>query len=189
MLRVLVVSSTVKGSESLSTLIREYEGYVDIATTTFCSEARRMIFDNEFDLVVINAPLSDESGEQLASTITEQTLAGVIMVVRNEYLETTETIMGASGVLVVSKPVIKQLFFQTLGLARSMRRRLTVMQNENDKLQKKIEEIKLIDRAKWTLIQNLGMDEQQAHRYIEKQAMDLRKNRYDVASAILKTYQ
>jgi response regulator NasT len=33
------------------------------------------------------------------------------------------------------------------------------------------------------------MDEQQAHRYIEKQAMDLRKSRFDVASAILKTYQ
>ena len=189
MLRVLVASSTEKGCESLSALIREYEGYVDISTSASCSEARRMVFDNEFDLVVINAPLADESGEELASMITEQTLAGVIMVVRSQYLETTETIMGASGVLVVAKPVIKQLFFQTLGLARSMRRRLTVLQNENNKLQKKIEEIKLIDRAKWMLIQNLGMDEQQAHRYIEKQAMDLRKSRYDVASSILKTYQ
>jgi response regulator NasT len=189
MLRVLVVSSTAKGAESLSSLIREYEGYIDIATSTSCSEARRMILDNEYDLVVINAPLADESGEELASMITGQTLSGVIMVVRNEYMETMETIMGASGVLVVAKPIIKQLFFQTLGLARSMRRRLTLLQNENDKLQKKIEEIKRIDRAKWTLIQNLGMDEQQAHRYIEKQAMDLRKSRYDVASAILKTYQ
>jgi response regulator NasT len=33
------------------------------------------------------------------------------------------------------------------------------------------------------------MDENQAHRHIEKQAMDLRKSRYDVASLILKTYQ
>jgi response regulator NasT len=189
MLRALVVSSTPKGCESLSALIKEYEGTVDIAASTQSNEARRMIMDQEFDLVVINAPLSDGSGEDLASMVTGQTLAGVIMVVRNEYLETTESIMGSNGVLVVGKPVIKQLFFQTLGLARSMRSRLAMLQHENNKLQKKIEEIKCIDRAKWMLIQNLGMDEQQAHRYIEKQAMDLRKSRYDIASAILKTYQ
>ena len=189
MLHVLVVSSSEKGCESLCTLIREFEGYVDITTSRSCSEARRIILDTELDLVVINAPLCDESGEDLAVMVTEQSLAGSILVVKSEYYETTQTFFGDRGILVVSKPVIKPVFFQTLGLARSMRKRLSVLQNENNKLQKKIEEIKLIDRAKWTLIQNLGMDEQQAHRYIEKQAMDLRKNRYEVASAILKTYQ
>jgi response regulator NasT len=63
------------------------------------------------------------------------------------------------------------------------------MHTENEKLHKKIEEIKIIDKAKWVLIENLGMDEQQAHRYMEKQAMDQRKSRYAVALSLLKTYQ
>ena len=33
-------------------------------------------------------------------------------------------------------------------------------------------EIRLINRAKWALIERQGMSEQDAHRYIEKQAMD-----------------
>ena len=189
MLRALVVSSNQKGCESLSSLIREYEGPVDLFQCNNASEARRLILDQDLDLVVINAPLQDESGEQLALMVTQESLAGPILVVKNEYFEQTQAYYCEQGVLVVSKPVIRPMFFQALGLARSMRRRLTAMHNENEKLHQKIEEIKLIDRAKWALIEHLEMDENQAHRHIEKQAMDLRKSRYAVAASILKTYQ
>jgi response regulator NasT len=63
------------------------------------------------------------------------------------------------------------------------------LHNENVKLQRKIEEIRLVDRAKCTLIEVLKFSEPQAHRYIEKQAMDLRCTRKQVAENILKTYE
>ena len=62
-------------------------------------------------------------------------------------------------------------------------------ENENFKLQRKIEEIRLIDRAKCILIQYLQMTEPQAHKYIEKQAMNLRQSRVQMAESILKTYE
>ena len=188
-MRVLVVSSTEKGCESLCNLIAEHEERVDITICQSASQARRIILDSELDLVLINAPLGDESGEELAVMVTQQSLATSILVVKAEYFEQEQALYSNQGILVVSKPVIRQMFFQALSLGISMRRRLGAMQNENEKLHRKIEEIKLIDRAKWALIENLGMDENQAHRHIEKQAMDLRKSRYDVASLILKTYE
>ena len=63
------------------------------------------------------------------------------------------------------------------------------LRDENIQLQQKIEEIRLVDRAKCALIQYLNLTEAQAHRYIEKQAMDLRLSRRQVAEAILKTYE
>ncbi|MPN40452.1 hypothetical protein SDC9_187989 [bioreactor metagenome] len=63
------------------------------------------------------------------------------------------------------------------------------LQKENRKLQTTIEEIRLIDRAKCALIQCLLMTEPQAHRYLEKQAMDLRLTKREVAENILKTYE
>lgn len=63
------------------------------------------------------------------------------------------------------------------------------LQSENTKLHQKIQEIRLVDRAKCTLIQYLHMTEQDAHRYIEKQAMDLRMTRREIAEEILKTYE
>ena len=63
------------------------------------------------------------------------------------------------------------------------------LQNENFKLQTKIEEIRLVNRAKCCLIQYLKFSEPQAHRYIEKQAMDTRQTRKEVAQRILSTYE
>ena len=53
----------------------------------------------------------------------------------------------------------------------------------------KIQEIRLVNRAKWALIQCLGMTEEAAHRHIEKQAMDERISRREVAMRVLSVYQ
>lgn len=186
---VLLVSGTEKGRESLAALLQEAGGCPAITTASSGSEARRLILDGEWDLVVLNSPLPDESGEDLARMITERTLSAVIMVVRMEFVDEVAAIVEDAGVLIVPKPIVKQVFFQSIKLANAMRRRLTGLRNENSKLQQKLEEIKLVDRAKCALIQYLNMDEQQAHRYIEKQAMDLRLSRRDVAQRIIKTYE
>ena len=60
---------------------------------------------------------------------------------------------------------------------------------ENRTLQERIEELRLIDRAKCVLIQRLGLSESQAHRYIEKQAMDRRLTRAEVSRSLLQTYE
>ena len=52
-----------------------------------------------------------------------------------------------------------------------------------------MEEIRLVNRAKWRLIEVLKMTEAQAHRYIEKQAMDRCVNRRTIASEILAAYK
>ena len=51
------------------------------------------------------------------------------------------------------------------------------------------EEIRLVDRAKCVLIQVLSMTEPQAHRYLEKEAMDRRVTRREVAEQVLRTYE
>ena len=72
---------------------------------------------------------------------------------------------------------------------RMSRRRMLGLRDENVQLQKKIEEIRLVDRAKCVLIQVLSMTEPQAHRYLEKEAMDRRVTRREVAEQVLRTYE
>ena len=55
-------------------------------------------------------------------------------------------------------------------------------------MKEKIEEMKVISRAKSVLMNRLNMNEQEAHRYIIKQAMDTRTEACDVARRILQTY-
>ena len=74
-------------------------------------------------------------------------------------------------------------------IVTAVRSRVMGYQKENAKLQVKIDEIKLINRAKCVLMQYLKLTEPQAHRYIEKQAMDTRKTRKEVAQSILLRYE
>ena len=70
-----------------------------------------------------------------------------------------------------------------------MNGRIRSIQNENIRLQRKIDDTRLINRAKGILIEYLSMTEPQAHKYLERQAMDLRISKTEVAKRLLSTYE
>ena len=185
---VLVVSSSDKGATMLIELLK-MTPYSQVTVAKSGNEARRLVHQTDFSLVCINAPLSDEFGHELAMITTEQSNAGVILIVKNEQSDAVSAKVEASGVFVVGKPLSRPFFFQAIKLVAASRKRIMGLQTENNKLQTKIEEIRLVNRAKYVLMQYLNMTEPQAHRYIEKQAMDMRVTRREVAEGILKTYE
>ena len=92
------------------------------------------------------------------------------------------------GVITISKPISRDLLWNAIKLAGASIKRMNLIKDENRKLLQKIEDIKIVDRAKCLLISYLSLTEPEAHRYIEKQAMDMRTSRRAVAEEILKTY-
>ena len=77
---------------------------------------------------------------------------------------------------------------QSLDYMRATRERLRRLEKKTVSLEDKMAEIRIVNRAKWLLISELKMDEQGAHRYIEKQAMDRCISKRIVAEEIIKTY-
>ena len=61
-------------------------------------------------------------------------------------------------------------------------------QKKNLSIDEKMEEIRIVNRAKWILINELSMSEPEAHRYIEKQAMDRCISKDQIAKEIINTY-
>ena len=153
------------------------------------AEARRMLLERDFDLVVVNAPLRDESGESLCRDVVSKGASQAILVVKSESFAAMSAACGADGVLTVSKPVDNDVFWSALLLAKSARNRILRVQAENTRLKQKIEDIRIVDKAKHVLTARLNLSEPEAHRLIEKQAMDLRSSRRVIAEGILKTYE
>jgi response regulator NasT len=150
--------------------------------------ARRHLLDQDFDLVIVDAPLHDESGESFSRNIASKSLSQVILAVNSEHFDEMAAVCEEDGVLTISKPVNREVFWAALSLAKSASSKIKRVQAENVKLKQKIEDIRLIDRAKLLLISYLKLSEQEAHRFIEKQAMDLRSSKRTIAEGILKTY-
>ena len=67
--------------------------------------------------------------------------------------------------------------------------KLRAAEEENARLNRALGELKLIDRAKCALVRHCGMSEGEAHRYLEKTAMDSRLPRRAVAESILEKYR
>ncbi|MCR5289096.1 MAG: ANTAR domain-containing protein [Treponema sp.] len=153
------------------------------------AEARRSLIDTDFDLIIIDAPLPDEFGDDFALYASEKSSAGIMLLVKSEMIYDMDSSIEEAGVFIMPKPATSEFFYQAAKLLTASRRRVMKLESENEKLQKKISEIRLVDRAKCILIQYLNMTEPQAHRYIEKQAMDLRQSRLVTAQNILKTYE
>ena len=66
---------------------------------------------------------------------------------------------------------------------------LSGLRREKDALQKRLEDMALQNRAKAVLCRTLGFSEEQAHKYLEKQAMTLRITKTDAARRIVATYE
>ena len=114
---------------------------------------------------------------------------GVLLLVRAEQYADLCWQATAAGVLILSKPTPSALLLQSLTLLCGTRERLRRMEQKTVSMEDRMEEIRLVNRAKWVLIDQLRMTEQEAHRYIEKQAMDRCVTRRAVAESILATYR
>ena len=82
----------------------------------------------------------------------------------------------------------KPLMLQALKWMESSRERLRQFEKKSLSIEEKMAEIRLVNKAKWILISELTMSEPEAHRYIEKQAMDRCTARRSIAEEIIKTY-
>ncbi|MDP4152176.1 MAG: ANTAR domain-containing protein [Bacillota bacterium] len=186
--RILIVSGNDRSSKLMKDCLSEF-GFVHIDTQQSGSSSRRLLIDREYDLVIINPPLKDEAGEELAAEICTKSASGVIMAIKAEDADAIAEKMESYGVLVISKPFSKTGLYQSVKFVLASVRRMQNISREKDKLQKRVEDIKIIDRAKWLLIERLHMTEQDAHRHIEKAAMDKRMTRREVAEKIISSME
>ena len=160
-------------------------GCASTAVCRSCAEARRTLIGRVFDLIVVNAPLCDETGEKFACDVAAEPLSSVILIVRSEIYEEMSARVEEFGVFTVARPLNRQLFWSVLKLAGAARAKAGRLHHETEQLKIKLEDVKTIDRAKCALIQYLSMTEKQAHHFIEKQAMDRCVTRRSVAEEIL----
>lgn len=186
--RAFIVSGSDKAMETIAQFLHSY-GYTSLTSAASGSEARRLMQSMEYALIIINAPLTDEFGHELSITMAENTSAGIILLCKADIADDMADKVGDYGVCVIPRPMNRTMLYQSLRLVEATRSRMLRLKRENSKLMVKIDEIRLINRAKCALMQYLKFTEPEAHRYIEKQAMDTRATRKEVALRILSMYE
>ena len=148
------------------------------------NEARQIIKNNSYlSLIIINTPLSDEFGQELAETASYETSADVILICTGDISAELENKFSEFGITVLTKPISRDMIIQNIN-----QRNFSEIK-ESSEIMNQIDNMRLINRAKSVLMKYLKFTEPQAHRYIEKQAMNNQCTRRESAEKIIKTYE
>ena len=164
------------------------ERFEPVTVVDTVAKAQRRMVDRDFDLVIINAPLPDEFGRRFAIDVCTDSDRVALLMVRTDIYDELRTAMTPHGVLVARRPMEVSVLSQLLDVMCTVRERLRRIRKKTMTLEEKMEEIRFVNRAKWALIRSCGMTEEDAHRYIQKQAMDLCLSKRETAENILRTY-
>lgn len=183
----LIVSKSDRTPEAIGPILT-MNGIGKILRAQSAGEARRTVMSRVVDIAIINTPLSDDFGIQLAIELSERNICVLTFVKGDRYEQIAYKLEGY-GVITLAKPVDRASLVISVRMLKAMRAKLVKMETQRSSLESKMREIRLVNRAKLLLVERLSMTEEEAHRFIEKQAMDSCVKKGEIAENIIKTYE
>lgn len=185
---VLIVSSSEKFIASITGLLPSYF-YYPIHSVNNIASAKRTILEKHYDIVVINAPLPDDFGTDFAIRLSASKDIVCLMFIKSELEQDISEKVHDQGVYTLAKPNSAQAIRTAMNYLTTTRERMRILEKKSLSLEDKMEEIKLVNRAKWLLIDRLHMTEEDSHHYLERQAMNRGVSRRQIAENIINTYK
>ena len=167
--KVALVSSSEKFNGAMLPLLPKNR-FSPISVYRDAKSARRVISKEKPDIVIINTPLPDDFGTSLALDVSETDGVCILLFTLAENFSELSSVLAPHGVC-------------------ATRERLRRIEIKKSFAEGRMEDIRVVNKAKWFLIEQLKMTEQEAHRYIEKQAMDRCVTKRVIAENILSTYK
>lgn len=184
---ILIVSASESFSGAMKTLVPAGL-FSAMEVRRNGAAARQCIHERYYNIVVINSPLPDETGVELAVDAAEETDACVMLLTPSESFDDAMDRVTDAGVLVVPKPAQRGTVNKGVRLLAAIQNKMITLSREADKAREKTEEIRMVDRAKFILMEKKKMTEEEAHRFIGKQAMDSGMSRVTIARQIIDDY-
>jgi response regulator NasT len=181
---VLLVSASETFNASLHALLSE-TGFRSVQTVSNVSAAKREYAARAYDFVIVNAPLPDDMGVRFAIDVCGSGSGIALLLLRSELHDEIRGKVTPHGVYTLRKPIAKPMMRTALDWMVSTRERLRKAEKKTSTIEEKMAEIRLVNRAKWALIEHENMTEAEAHRFIEKQAMDRCVTRRVIAQEII----
>jgi len=184
--RILLVSSSKSFSLGISNALM-HESY-EIEVIDSISKAKRRVLDKDFDIIIINSPLIDDFGLDFAIEEAITNVSGILLFVKPEIESEIYYKTYQYGILTLTKPSTKSILLQSLRLLGSAIAKREQIYNKPKNINEKLEEIKIINTAKLLLIEHEKLTEDEAHKYIERKAMNFRQSKIKIAKNIIDEY-
>lgn len=185
--KVLILNENKGKSKLLVTLVVQgLKHATSINESVLDDKGLKLVREGDYGLLIIVSDIKNETALKAAKLASIHPTASIMHIAdetdfsSDEEKEARVKLLDIGAILLV-KPLSKNSFLVAVNSADMAHIRLC-------KLRKKVEEEKVLARSKLILMRTLSLSEDEAHKYIEKEAMNSGQKKIDVAYEILRTY-
>ena len=188
---ILIVSSSEKFLQSISKFLISYL-HSSCTVATSLNQASRLLLERNYQILIVSSPGGDQNIIDFALNANDNYNIGILLLVSSyEYMEVFDK-TNEYGILTLAKPIENNIFLQSLSLLIATIEKMNVVKNKSKtelSFKEKMSEIKLANEAKLLLIKHKNFSETEAHKYIEKRAMDRRVPKIYIIKEIILQYR
>ena len=161
------------------------EGYDVVAETGRGDEAIRLVEEFEPDLAILDVRMPGLDGIEVAREIVAERRAAVLILTAFGQRELVERAADAGALAYLVKPWDRGDLVPAIEVALARHREMMALAAENADLAGQLETRKLVDRAKGRLMDEHGLSEADAFRFIQTAAMGSRRPMSEAATDVI----
>lgn len=180
---VLIVTKDSKLSQNIAAML--VAPLFETEVLSDFNEARRRVSERVYNIILVD--YAEGEGTDFAIDASES-LSTILLLTQPSLFEEISYRVEGYGIIAITNPFDQFYFYNMIKAAIAVQYKVQVLSSQTTKLKVKMEEIKQVNRAKMLLMQSMQMTEQEAHRYIEKEAMDRGLKRTAISEEIIRRY-
>jgi response regulator NasT len=183
-LRVLIADDEAIHNLALTTQL-ETLGHEVVGTATNGRQAVELARTEHPDLVFLDIRMPVMTGPEAAEQIAAEEPVPMIILSAYSDARTVEQAVRAPIFHYLVKPVDPDDLAPAIAVARARFHEWLATRQERDRLETKLEERKIVERAKGLLMESRGLSERDAYRFLQKMSQDKNTPMVELARKIL----
>lgn len=155
-----------------------------------CSDAVSLLrlvrsYDPDFIVADLNIPML----RHVIETVDDELLCACILIGEYKNIELSNLMDKSKAVFFCPKPINRDIFINTIELANINYKRISELNKKLKEMTENYETRRVVEKAKWILIERDGMSENDAYERMRKKSMDTRTTIKEIAEAVIFTHE
>jgi two-component system, response regulator PdtaR len=183
-LRVLIADDETLHNLALTSQL-ETLGHEVVATASNGREAVELARSSQPDVAFLDIRMPQMSGPEAANAIAQERPIPIIILSAYSDARTVDEAIKSPVFNYLVKPVDPDDLGPAIAVARARFEEWMDARRQRDMLELKLEERKIVERAKGLLMESRGLSERDAYRFLQKTSQDKNTPMVDLAKKIL----
>jgi two-component system, response regulator PdtaR len=165
------------------------EGYEYLSNCNDSISLMRLIRSYHPDFVVVDTNMKLRELRNTIETIDEEMLCACIIIGEYKDMDIVNLLEKSKVLSFCPKPLNKDLFIHIIEMTNMNYKRVFQLTSKLKEMTENYETRKVVERAKWILMERNNISENEAYDRMRKKSMDSRMSMKSIAEAIIFTYE